>query len=170
MRLQMRHSWTFGFALCAWTTLSLGTGVAANSSPITIESNVPVEMRDGVVLRADVYRPKAPGKYPVILMRSPYNKSFNPGWAVDAASDGYVAIIQDVRGRYASEGDWYPFKYESQDGYDTVEWAAALPYSNGKVALFGGSYVGITVLLAALWLPRHAFISPLAGPSELADR
>jgi hypothetical protein len=77
-----------------------------------------------------------------------------------------VVIAQDVRGRYASEGDWYPFKYESQDGYDTVEWAAALPYSNGKVGMFGGSYVGATQYLAAIAKPPH-----LAGicPSDTAS-
>jgi len=64
-------------------------------------------------------------------------------------------IAQDVRGRFESEGEWYPFKNESQDGYDTVEWAAALPYSNGKVGMFGGSYVGATQFLAAIAKPPH---------------
>jgi hypothetical protein len=77
------------------------------------------------------------------------------GFGLKAAAQGYVYIVQDVRGRNASEGDWYPFKYESADGYDTVEWAAALPYSNGKVGMFGGSYVGATQMLAAVAAPPH---------------
>jgi predicted acyl esterase len=74
--------------------------------------------------------------------RTPYNKAsspdFGPAFAFRAASCGYVAIIQDVRGR--SEGEWYPFRYEARDGYETVEWAAALPYSDGRVAMYGQSY------------------------------
>jgi len=83
-----------------------------------------------------------------------------------AAERGYVAIAQDVRGRYESDGEWYPFKNESADGYDTIEWAAALPYSNGKVGMFGSSYVGATQLLAAIAHPPH-----LAGifPEETAS-
>ena len=68
------------------------------------------------------------------------------------AALGYVVIIQDVRGRYTSDGEWDPFRHESADGYDTVEWAASLPYSNGKVGMFGGSYVGATQMLAAISL------------------
>ena len=67
-----------------------------------------------------------------------------------AAAKGYVVVIQDVRGRYTSDGEWYPFKHESEDGYDTVEWAASLPYADGRVGMFGGSYVGATQMLAAI--------------------
>src|ERR1700731_2614609 len=112
-------------------------------------------MRDGVTLRADVYRPKADGKYPVLLGRTPYDKTGTLHFGLKAAARGYVVIAQDVRGRFESEGEWYTFRYESQDGYDTVEWAAALPYSNGKVGMFGGSYVGATQYLAALAKPPH---------------
>ena len=84
-----------------------------------------------------------------------------------AAARGYVVIIQDVRGRYASEGEWYTFKNETNDGYDTVEWAAALPYSNGKVGMFGGSYVGATQMLAAITHPPHlAGICPVVTASN----
>jgi len=112
-------------------------------------------MRDGVTLRADIYRPKAEGKFPVLLVRTPYDKNGEVEFGLKAAARGYVVIAQDVRGRYTSDGDWYPFKFESQDGYDTVEWAAALPYSNGKVGMFGGSYVGATQFLAAIAGPPH---------------
>jgi uncharacterized protein len=83
------------------------------------------------------------------------------------AARGYVVIIQDVRGRYASEGEWYTFKNEMNDGYDTIEWAAALPYSNGKVGMFGGSYVGATQMLAAIMHPPHlAGICPVVTGSN----
>ena len=122
---------------------------------VTIENNVSMKTRDGVTLQADVYRPKADGKFPVILERTPYDKHTGVGFGLKAAARGYVYIIQDVRGRYTSEGDWYPHKFESRDGYDTVEWASALPYSNGKVGMVGPSYVGATQMLAAIAAPPH---------------
>jgi putative CocE/NonD family hydrolase len=128
----------------------------ALAADVTTERGVTMKTRDGVTLRADVYRPKADGKFPVLLERTPYNKGTgNSEFGLRAAAMGYVVIIQDVRGRFTSEGEWYPFKYESQDGYDAVEWAAALPYSNGKVGTFGGSYVGATQMLAAISSPPH---------------
>src|ERR1700719_455144 len=143
---------------------------AADSYEVTVERGVPVKMRDGVTLRADIYRPKAEGKFPLLLTRTPYDKNRTVDFCLKAAARGYVVIAQDVRGRYASEGDWYPFKNESQDGYDTVEWAAALPYSNGKVGMFGGSYVGATQYLAAISSPPHlAGISPDVTASNYHD-
>ena len=127
-------------------------------------------MRDGVALRADIYRPKAQGKFPVLLQRTPYDKTNPMSFAVEAAQRGYVVIIQDVRGRFRSEGEWYPFQHESRDGYDTVEWAAALPYSNGKVGMFGASYVGATQFLAATAAPPHlAGICPAVTASNYHD-
>ncbi len=124
-------------------------------------------MRDGTVLRADIYRPSEQGRFPILLERTPYNKSGEVEFGHLAAAAGYVAIIQDVRGRYTSEGEWYPFKHESQDGYDTVEWAAGLPYSNGKVGMFGGSYVGATQMLTAIAHPPHlAGICPVVTASN----
>lgn len=128
---------------------------AEEAYPVAFEGNVAMKTRDGVTLRADIYRPKADGKFPVLLERTPYNKYSNIDSGLKGAARGYVVILQDVRGRNASEGDWYPFKYESADGYDSVEWAAALPYSNGKVAMIGGSYVGATQMLAAVASPPH---------------
>ena len=140
---------------------------AAERYQVIIERGVPATMRDGVVLKADVYRPDAPGKFPVLLERTPYNKDGGLDFGVKAAERGYVAIIQDVRGRYTSKGEWYPFKYESQDGYDTVEWAAKLPYSDGKVGMFGGSYVGATQMLAAIAHPPHLMgIFPIVTASN----
>ncbi len=134
---------------------------------VTVEHGVKVSMRDGVALRADIYRPKQDGKYPVLLQRTPYNKASGSEFGMRAAAAGYVTIVQDVRGRYSSEGEWYPFKWESQDGFDTVEWAASLPYSSGKVGMWGGSYVGATQMLAAIAHPPHlAGICPVVTASN----
>src|SRR3989442_5421194 len=141
-------------ALCAAMVLP-AQATAAESHEVTVERNVAAKMRDGVTLRADIYRPKAEGKFPVLLVRTPYDKTGSMGFGLRAAARGYAVIALDVRGRFESEGEWYPFKNESQDGYDTVEWAAALPYSNGKVGMFGGSYVGATQFLAAIAKPPH---------------
>jgi putative CocE/NonD family hydrolase len=145
---------------------------AAEQYEVTIEGGVPAQMRDGVILRADIYRPQAEGRFPVLLERTPYNKAGagNAVIGLKGAALGYVVIIQDVRGRYTSEGGWYPFKHESNDGYDTVEWAASLPYSTGKVGMFGGSYVGATQMLAAIAHPPHlAGICPEVTASNYHD-
>jgi len=143
---------------------------AAETYEVTVEHGVTAKMRDGVVLRADIYRPKADGKFPVLLQRTPYNKTNGADFGMKAAARGYVAIIQDVRGRFTSDGDWYTFKNEANDGYDTVEWAAALPYSNGKVGMWGGSYVGATQMLAAMAHPPHlAGICPGVTASNYHD-
>jgi putative CocE/NonD family hydrolase len=147
-----------GFLLAFGTVLVIGictVGVLAQNYKVIVQQNVPVRMRDGVILRADVYRPNASGKFPVLLERTPYNKADEVETGYNDATHGYIVIIQDCRGRYASEGEWYTFRHEPQDGYDTVEWAAALPYSNGKVGMFGGSYVGATQMLASITHPPH---------------
>jgi hypothetical protein len=134
---------------------------------VVIEHGVAAKMRDGVTLRADIYRPKADGKFPVLLQRTPYDKRGALDFGLKAAARGYVVIFQDVRGRFTSEGEWYTFKHESNDGYDTVEWAAALPYSDGKVGMFGGSYVGATQMLTAIAAPPHlAGIFPVVTASN----
>lgn len=114
------------------------------SHKIKILSHQAVPMRDGVKLYADVYVPVAPGKYPVIVIRTPYGVQ-REGMFDDAgpfAQSGFAVVFQDVRGRYESEGKWDPFRNEGRDGYDTIEWAAKQPWSNGKVATQGGSYLG----------------------------
>src|ERR1700684_1904435 len=137
---------------------------------VTIERGVQAKMRDGITLRADIYHPRAEGKFPVLLQRTPYNKSNGVIFGVQAAARGFVVIFQDVRGRYSSDGEWYTFKHESDDGYDSVEWAAALPYSDGKVGMFGGSYVGATQMLAAIAHPPHlAGICPVVTASNYHD-
>ena len=130
-----------------------------DSVSLKVETNLPVKMRDGIVLYADVYRPDGPGPFPVVLQRTPYDKSAPGSFTnldpLKAARNGYAVVIQDTRGRYASEGQFYCFRDEINDGYDTVEWAAAQAWSTGKVGMYGASYVGATQWLAALSRPPH---------------
>jgi hypothetical protein len=141
--------------------------VEAPPIQIVTEKGVAMKTRDGLTLRADIYRPVAEGSYPVLLTRTPYDKSTMAPIGQKGAARGFIVVIQDVRGRYSSEGEWYPFKYETNDGYDTVEWAAALPQSNGKVGMFSGSYVGATQMLAAIAHPPHlAGICPIVTASN----
>jgi putative CocE/NonD family hydrolase len=126
---------------------------------LLVERNVAVPMRDGVILWANVYRPDTPEPVPVVLSRLPYNKDL-PGWqvmtdAVRLAEAGFAVVNQDTRGRFQSDGEFYPFVNEGRDGYDTVEWAAAQPWSSGAVGMTGGSYFGATQWLAAVERPPH---------------
>jgi uncharacterized protein len=124
---------------------------------IVVQSDVPAVMRDGTTLMSNVYRPASGGPYPALLARLPYGKdlSFNGTYfdPVKAARRGYLVVVQDVRGRYASEGTFTPFAREFEDGYDSVEWAAKLPGSNGSVGMFGLSYFGKTQWHAAVTQP-----------------
>jgi putative CocE/NonD family hydrolase len=143
---------------------------AAKRFDVTVENGVRVKMRDGVTLAADVYRPKGEGKFPVLVERTPYNRKGDFAMARELAAHGYVVVLQDTRGRFDSGGEFYPFMYEAEDGYDTVEWAAALEQSDGKVGMFGGSYVGATQMLAAMTKPPHlAAIFPYVTASEYYD-
>ncbi|KHF41243.1 CocE/NonD family hydrolase [Halalkalibacter okhensis] len=144
-------------------------------SDVLIERDVPCTLRDGVTLFANVYRPNNNGTYPVLLSRLPYNKNL-PAFShryldpIRAALAGYVVIIQDVRGRFASEGEFKPFIQEAKDGYDTVEWAADLPYANGMVGMFGLSYYGFTQLYAAVEQPPSLkAIFPAMTGNDLRD-
>jgi uncharacterized protein len=135
-----------------------GQDAPTPKTQVVLEKNVPASMRDGVVLRADVMRPAETGKFPVLVYRTPYGKdaaqqeytTFKHG--VDR---GYAVVIQDVRGRHHSDGDFRPYENEGPDGYDTIEWAAAQPWSNGKVGTFGLSYPGAVQWLAAVQNPPH---------------
>jgi hypothetical protein len=127
---------------------------------MAVERNVPVRMRDGVVLRADVYRPAAPGRYPTLVLRTPYGKDgLLEGGSEPTLSRapraGYALVVQDVRGRYDSDGEFRPYQQEGPDGYDTIEWAATQPWSDGHVGTFGLSYPGAVQWLAAMEAPPH---------------
>jgi putative CocE/NonD family hydrolase len=128
---------------------------------IMVDVDVAVIMRDGAVLRADVHRPAAGGPFPALVHRSAYGKQNAPmvsGLVADPkvlAAAGFAVVVQDVRGRFASEGEWAPFVHEMDDGYDTVEWAASQPWCTGEVGCYGSSYMGITTHLAVAAKPPH---------------
>ena len=125
---------------------------------VLVERDVPMQTRDGVTLRADVYRPDAPGRFPVLLSRLPYNKNLRPrpGDIDYFVERGYGVIMQDTRGRFASDGDeYYALIWEMPDGYDAVEWAASLPWADGNVGTMGQSYLGATQYLLAPSRPPH---------------
>ncbi len=121
---------------------------------VKIDCNREMPMRDGVKLRADVYRPDDAAPHPVLLARLPYNKDLSPISLsllspVRAARRGYVVVIQDTRGRFKSDGQFSLFAGEAEDGYDSVAWCASQPWSNGQVGMYGASYFGATQWLAA---------------------
>ena len=129
----------------------------------THEKNLEIAMRDGTILRANITRPNVEGKFPVLIERTPYNKEAGSENGVGSpqffAQRGYAVIIQDVRGRFASDGDFYPFRDDgagiNRDGYDTIEWAAVQPWADGNVGTIGGSYSGATQYRNALSRPPH---------------
>jgi putative CocE/NonD family hydrolase len=124
------------------------------------DKDVPITMSDGIKLYADVIRPNVAGRYPVLLEQTPYNKSLvdsstSFGDNTYFAQRGYVVVIEDVRGTGSSEGQWQSFDdREQRDGFETVQWAASQPWSDGKVGLFGPSYMGLNQLLTAAQHPK----------------
>ncbi|AFM17700.1 putative hydrolase, CocE/NonD family [Mycolicibacterium chubuense NBB4] len=146
------------------------------SCGVTEQADVPARMRDGTVLRADVYRPRTGRRVPVILMRTQYGKDGaqvepsryqSPDWF---ASHCYLVVVQDIRGQGRSGGVFSEFTNDQTDGYDSVEWAAGLPGSNGKVGMYGSSYVGATQWLAAVTAPPHLVtIVPANTASDYYD-
>ncbi len=137
-----------------------------------VDYDVPLKLRDGVVTYIDVYRPKKDGRYPVLLTRTPYDKNGAYGYPqpLKGVLNGYVVAIQDVRGRYKSEGEYDPIFQEVADGYDSVEWCASQSWSNGRVGMHGGSYVGLTQWLAAISAPPHLrAIAPILAPASCYD-
>jgi putative CocE/NonD family hydrolase len=144
--------------LCPIATVA---AAADSMHEVRIEFGQRVKMRDGVELSADLYRPAEEGKYPVILVRTPYNKGSefkNSVYSTEGhyfGSHGYVYVAMDVRGRGDSDGIYTPQRNEGHDGYDSIEWAAQQPWSTGKVGTLGASYVGYDQWLAAVNQPPH---------------
>jgi hypothetical protein len=130
---------------------------------VKVQRNVRVPMRDGVELAADFYFPDAPGRYPTVVERTPYNREesviFRTKTPEYFASRGYLVVVEDVRGRFGSGGIWYPFVADGwgtlRDGYDTIEWLARHSLSNGKIGTLGGSFAGQTQMLVAPTRPPH---------------
>jgi putative CocE/NonD family hydrolase len=125
---------------------------------VRLERGVRARMRDAVELVSDHYYPPQPGPQPTLLMRQPYGRDIastvvyaHPVWF---ARQGYNVVIQDVRGRGDSQGEFYPFRNEGADGADTIAWVGKRPESNGRVGMYGFSYQGMTQLLAAAEQPE----------------
>jgi putative CocE/NonD family hydrolase len=155
-----------GLALTLLFLLSVPGAARGEVKPpydaVLFESNVMIPMRDGVRLAADIYRPAKNGKLvedklPVLVHRTPYDKSGSSrvSSAEFYAQHGYVVVVQDLRGRYASEGEFTKYIGEGQDGYDTIEFLAELPYTNGKVGMWGTSYAAHVQANAAKLKPPH---------------
>jgi uncharacterized protein len=141
-----------GYALALGACAPRSTTTAAT----VVDSAVQVPMRDGVVLMATVWRPSAGGRVPALVVRTPYGRGADatgPDFIAQAIARGYAVVVQDVRGRYASGGEYEPYRHEGRDGYDTIEWAARQPWSSGIVGTFGLSYPGAVQWLAAVERP-----------------
>jgi uncharacterized protein len=139
---------------------------AAQVVGVIVESDVMVTMRDGVRLACDIYRPADGEPAPALIQRQPYDKVLAQAYVYDHPSvyarRGYVVVIQDSRGRYASEGEFYPLRSDDTDGYDTIEWCAAQSWCDGQVGSFGFSIPGVNQLLAAAERPPH-LVAAAAG-------
>lgn len=130
------------------------------STRIVLEKNVEIPLRDGTVTRANVYRPEVDTPVPAILVRTPYSKDllFAQTFSLDpvrATESGFAVVFQDTRGRYESDGDFYPYRYEAEDSYDSVEWVAEQAWCDGSIGMSGLSYLGAVQWLAAIERPPH---------------
>jgi putative CocE/NonD family hydrolase len=141
-------------ALLLW--VSAAAAMPAPATPY-VERGVAVPMRDGVRLGADVFRPARAGRFPTLIERTPYDRKRLEDREIlqEALRRGYAVVLQDVRGRYDSAGEYVPYVNEGRDGYDTIEWAAGQPWSDGRVGTFGLSYPGAVQWLAAVESPPH---------------
>ena len=122
-----------------------------------IRRNVMVPMRDGVDLSTDIYLPASTGPFPALLMRTIYDKTAesNVEWVPRFVERGYAVVMQDCRGKYASEGEWEAYVNEAQDGFDCQEWIGAQPWCDGGIGMFGASYDGFTQSLTAPLRSRY---------------
>lgn len=140
----------------------------------TVQKDLRVPMRDGVRLAADLYLPEGGGaRFPVIVLRTPYNRERlggSPNAPEFFAGQGFAVVAQDIRGKWASEGDYQVQSNDRDDGYDTIDWAAAQPWSNGRIGTFGCSYLGETqILLAGARHPNHLAAVPQAAAGGLGS-
>ncbi len=149
--------------------------MSQSPNSVNVDQDVEVLMRDGCSLQADVYRPaQAPEELPVLVLRTPYDRRVTNQTVMAPAewyaSQGFIVVCQDARGRFASDGEFDPFTNEALDGHDTVEWAARLGGSTGEVGLYGASYAGYNQLLTAVTRPPSLkAIAPVISGSDLAS-
>lgn len=136
---------------------------------IHIQLDLKIPMRDGVNLYGALYRPTEGNKFPTLLLRTPYSTQhprYVP-WALRFAQSGYAVVMQDVRGRYDSEGEWHPYVDETNDGYDTLQWLGVQPWCDGNIGTFGVSYNGFTQILPApLRSPYLKALVPIANQED----
>jgi hypothetical protein len=149
-----------GVGVCSRGLIAQSAAPVDTRYAIAVSKNVMVTMRDGVRLATDIYRPAvnglpAPGKLPVILERTPYNKDGIESWARYFVPRGYVAVGQDVRGRYTSEGSWRPHRDDVNDGFDTAKWIGEQPWCDGNIGTIGTSYPGGTQHALAISNPPY---------------
>src|SRR5688572_26572933 len=166
----------FRVYLIAWLVTCPSTRASAQSRPefqVHAEKDVIVSMRDGVQLATDIYRPArdgrpVEGRFPVILTRTPYDKSGNASTAEFYVARGYVFVAQDTRGRYKSDGIWHWLTDDGPDGVDAARWIGEQPWSNGKIGMIGTSYVGGTQhALAIAGSPYLKTVIPVDAVSNM---
>jgi uncharacterized protein len=136
--------------------------------PVVLERDAPVEMRDGTLLRADVYRPAHGGPFPVLLIRNPYGEQMvRTAPVIPALEAGLAVVVQSCRGTGTSDGDFVPFENEAADGVDTIAWCARQPWSSGGVGMYGPSYLGMVQLAAATQAPEALkVLLPIVTPAD----
>jgi uncharacterized protein len=139
-----------------------------SSVPVLAEHNAPASMRDGTILRADIYRPAEGGPFPVLLVRTPYGEPMVRSAPVLPAIDaGLAVVLQHCRGTGTSDGDFTPFENEPDDGVDTIEWCARQPWCNGRVGMYGPSYLGMVQFAAAVQAPQALkCLLPVVAPAD----
>ena len=145
-----------GFRLLLSAGLLIGAQTLSAQAGVRVDTALAVPMRDGIVLRADVWRPAAGERFPALVYRTPYGRGAavsGAGLVRAAVARGYAVVLQDVRGRYGSGGEFEPYRHEGKDGYDTIEWAAHQTWSTGAVGTFGLSYPGAVQWLTAIEQP-----------------
>ncbi|RYE54085.1 MAG: CocE/NonD family hydrolase, partial [Hyphomicrobiales bacterium] len=159
-----------------YSRLSRTIAMSTNTT-FRILDSVETPMRDGCILRADIWLPAGQGPWPILLQRTAYRKEDAFGTQYISAMDfrsalrrGYAVVVQDTRGRYAADGDFVPFVDEVDDGADTIAWLCQQEFCNGQVVMFGASYVGATQVLAAAGQPKGLVaISPHLTTGRYGD-
>jgi putative CocE/NonD family hydrolase len=154
------------------TALS-AAAAAAPQKLVFKDLHVPIPMRDGVRLYANIFLPSEHARVPAILVRTPYGKGEELVPNYQALVDhGFAMVVEDVRGRYESEGEFHPFDQEAPDGNDTLNWIARQSWCDGKIGMTGGSYLGIAQWKAALTANPHlkAIFPVVAGDDDYRDR
>lgn len=159
------------WALLAYPAVSINAQNESRYEVIVLKNEM-VAMRDGVKLATDIYRPAqngsaVNGKFPVILERTPYNKDHFPEQANHYVPHGYILVVQDVRGRYKSEGSWFPIRDDPNDGFDTAKWIGSQPWFDGNIGTMGSSYDGATQ--HALAIANAPYIKAMIPRNAMSD-